>query len=82
MEARFEAARPALLGTPDLLRHLRDAGPVLTPTGGLHVAPRSALSDDHRGAIRAARDALVQRAGSSRCRTSFSVARASRWRRA
>jgi hypothetical protein len=49
------------MGAPDLLRHLRDAGLVLTltPAGGLHVAPRSALTDDHRAAIRAERDALV-----------------------
>jgi hypothetical protein len=50
------------MGAPDLLRHLRDAGLVLTltPAGGLHVAPRSALTDDRRAAIRAARDELVQ----------------------
>jgi hypothetical protein len=49
------------MGAPDLLRHLRDAGLVLTltPAGGLHVAPRSALTDDHSAAIRAERDALV-----------------------
>lgn len=50
------------MGASDLLHRLRDAGLVLTltPAGGLHVAPRSALTDDHRAAIRAARDALVQ----------------------
>lgn len=49
------------MGAPDLLRHLRAAGLVLTlnPAGGLHVAPRSALTDDLRAAIRAERDALV-----------------------
>lgn len=46
----------------DLLNHLRRAGLVLTlmPAGGLHVAPRSALTDDRRTAIRSARDALVR----------------------
>jgi hypothetical protein len=50
------------MGAPDLLCKLRDAGLMLTltPAGGLHVAPRSALTDHHRAAIRAARDALVQ----------------------
>lgn len=45
----------------DLLHHLRGAGLVLTlmPAGGLHVAPRIALTDDHRAAIRANLDALV-----------------------
>lgn len=45
----------------ELLHHLRDAGLVLTltPAGDLHVAPRCALNDDHRAAIRAGRDALV-----------------------
>ena len=49
------------MGAPELLHHLRGAGLVLTLTsaGGLHVAPRSALTDDHRAAIRAERDALV-----------------------
>ena len=49
------------MSPPDLLHHLRGAGLVLTltPDGGLHVAPRSALTDDHRAAIRAGRDALV-----------------------
>ena len=49
------------MGAPDLLRYLRDAGLVLTltPEGGLHVAPRSALTEGHRAAIRAERDALV-----------------------
>ncbi len=47
--------------TPELLQHLRGAGLVLTlmPTGALHVAPRCGLTDDHRDAIRAERDALV-----------------------
>jgi hypothetical protein len=49
------------MGAPDLLEHLRGAGLVLTLTtaGGLHVAPREALTDEHRAAIRAERDALV-----------------------
>lgn len=49
------------MGAPDLLLHLRGAGLMLTvtPAGGLHVAPRSALTEDHRAAIRAERDALV-----------------------
>jgi hypothetical protein len=49
------------MGAPELLHHLRGAGLVLTltPAGGLHVAPRTALTDDHRAAIRAERDALV-----------------------
>lgn len=49
------------MGAPELLHHLRGAGLVLTltPAGGLHVAPRTALTDDHRVAIRSERDALV-----------------------
>lgn len=49
------------MGAPELLHNLRGAGLVLTltPAGELHVAPRSALTDDHRSAIRAERDALV-----------------------
>jgi hypothetical protein len=49
------------MGAPELLHHLRGAGLVLTltPAGGLHVAPRTALTDDHRAAIRAERDALA-----------------------
>ena len=49
------------MSPPDLLHHLRGAGLVLTLThdGGLHVAPRAALTDDHRAAIRAERDSLV-----------------------
>lgn len=49
------------MGAPELLHHLRGAGLVLTltPAGGLHVAPRTALNDDHRAVIRAERDALV-----------------------
>ena len=49
------------MGAPELLHHLRGAGLVLTltPAGALHVAPRSGLTDDHRAAIRAERDALV-----------------------
>lgn len=49
------------MGAPELLYHLRYAGLVLTltPAGGLHVAPRGALTDNHRAAIRAERDALV-----------------------
>lgn len=50
------------MGAPELLHHLRDAGLVLTlrADGGLQVAPRRAISDEHRAAIRADRDALVQ----------------------
>ncbi|GAA4416875.1 hypothetical protein [Quisquiliibacterium transsilvanicum] len=50
------------MGAPDLLDELRGAGLVLTLTahGGLHVAPRRTLTDEHRAAIREARDALVQ----------------------
>ena len=49
------------MGAADLLNRLRGDGLVLTVTagGGLHVAPRQALTDEHRAAIRAARDALV-----------------------
>lgn len=49
------------MGAPELLHHLRNAGLVLTltPAGALHVAPRDALTGDHRAAIRAERDALV-----------------------
>lgn len=49
------------MGAPSLLHYLRGAGLVLTltPAGALHVAPRTALTDDHRAAIRAERDALV-----------------------
>jgi hypothetical protein len=49
------------MGAPELLYRLRGAGLVLTLTsaGGLHVAPRKALTDEHRAAIRAQRDALV-----------------------
>lgn len=45
----------------ELLNRLRGAGLVLTMTtaGGLHVTPRSALTDHHRAAIHAERDALV-----------------------
>jgi len=49
------------MGAPELLHNLRDAGLVLTltPAGGLHVAPRAALTDDHRATIHTERDALV-----------------------
>ena len=49
------------MGAPELLHHLRGAGLVLTltPAGGLHVAPRTALTDDYRAAIRTGRDELV-----------------------
>lgn len=49
------------MGAADLLNRLRGQGLVLTLTagGGLHAAPRDALTDEHRAAIRAARDALV-----------------------
>ena len=45
----------------DLLSRLRGDGLVLrlTAGGGLHAAPRDAMTDEHRTAIRAARDALV-----------------------
>jgi hypothetical protein len=47
---------------PDLLQHLRRSGLrlTLTPLGGLHVAPRDALTDEHRAAIRAERGDLVR----------------------
>lgn len=49
------------MGAADLLNRLRGDGLVLTLTaeGGLHAAPRDALTDEYRAAIRAARDALV-----------------------
>ena len=49
------------MAAADLLNRLRGDGLVLTLTagGGLHAAPRDALTDEHRAAIRAARDALV-----------------------
>ena len=49
------------MGAPELLHHLRGAGLVLTvtPAGQLHVAPRDALTYDHRAVIRAERDSLV-----------------------
>ena len=49
------------MGAPDLLQHLRGAGLVLTLTqdGGLHVAPRAALTDDLRAAIRASKPDLL-----------------------
>ena len=49
------------MDAPKLLNYLRGAGLVLTlsPAGGLHGAPRTALTEDHRAAIRAERDALV-----------------------
>ncbi len=55
------------MDAPELLHHLRGAGLVLTltPAGGLHVAPRNALSDDHRTAIRTDRDALALQAEAS-----------------
>ena len=45
----------------DLLSRLRGDGLVLrlTAGGGLHAAPRDDMTDEHRTAIRAARDALV-----------------------
>ena len=50
------------MGAADLLNRLRGDGLVLTLTadGRLHAAPRDALTDEHRAAIRAARDALVR----------------------
>ena len=49
------------MGAPELLHYLRGAGLALTltPAGGLHVAPRTALTEIHRAAIRTERDALV-----------------------
>ncbi len=49
------------MNAAELLNCLRRDGLVLTVTagGGLHAAPRDALTDDHRTAIRAARDDLV-----------------------
>lgn len=49
------------MGAADLMRELRDAGLVLAlkPDGGLNVAPRNALTEERRAAIRAGRDALV-----------------------
>ena len=49
------------MAAADLLNRLRSDGLVLTLTAGrgLHAAPRDALTDEHRAAIRAARDALV-----------------------
>ena len=43
------------------MHHLRGAGLVLTltPDCGLHVAPRSALTDEHRHAIREHRTELL-----------------------
>lgn len=50
------------MNAADLLNRLRGDGLVLTLTadGGLHAAPRGALTDKHRTAIRATRNALVQ----------------------
>ena len=73
------------MGAPELLHHLRGAGLVLTltATGGLHVAPRDALTSEHRAAIRAQRDDLVlalqAEAQNSIQPTSMAVATASRW---
>lgn len=49
------------MSAPELLLRLRQAGLALTvtPMGGLHVAPRQALTDELREDIRAGRDALV-----------------------
>lgn len=49
------------MGAPELLQHLRGAGLALTVTdgGALHVAPRHALTDDLREAIRAWKPELV-----------------------
>ena len=53
--------RGFLMGAPELLGHLRYVGLIhtLTPAGGQHVAPRTALSKDRRAVIWAERDALV-----------------------
>lgn len=50
------------MGAADLLNRLRGEGLLLTLTadGRLHAAPRDALTDEHRVAIRAERDALVR----------------------
>ena len=50
------------MGAADLLNRLRGEGLLLTLTadGRLHAAPRDALTDEHRAAIRADRDALVR----------------------
>ena len=55
------------MGDPNLLHHLRGAGLVLTltPAGGLHVAPRDALTDHNRAAIRAWRGRHQRRSRSS-----------------
>ena len=49
------------MGAPDLLRHLRDAGFVVTPAhgGGIRVAPSASLTDAHRQAIRENRAELL-----------------------
>lgn len=49
------------MGAADLLNRLRGDGLVLTLSagGGLNAAPRDALTDEHRAAIRAARESLV-----------------------
>lgn len=50
------------MGAADLLNRLRGERLLLTLTadGRLHAAPRDALTDEHRAAIRADRDALVR----------------------
>lgn len=73
------------MDAPKLLQHLRDAGLVLTltPSGGLLVAPRHALTDEHRVAIRTQRDtlmlALQAEAENSHLPTSAAVTTSSRW---
>ena len=49
------------MGAAELLNRLRGDGLVLSMTAGgdLHAAPRDALTDEHRAAIRVARDASV-----------------------
>ena len=50
------------MGATDLLARLRGAGLVLTllPDDGLHVGPRSELTDEQRSEIRARRDDLIR----------------------
>lgn len=49
------------MGAPDLLRHLREAGFIVSPAdvGGIRVAPSASLTDAHRQAIRKHRAELL-----------------------